>query len=194
LVSGKPWHRQSEWGDIPTWISAVATLGLLIGAIITAIYAVRAFGEQSKEVAILAKQNDRDVAERHRDQGARVYTVVEDNRPRYAHPYGINGSDFPVYGAQLWQAGPGGLSDPGDTVMIPPGGRAMDGRDISYLDALANTVLTFRDAAGAQWIRMPDGNLKEQECGPARQHPRRPRQAALRADRTSLRGRSPRPG
>jgi hypothetical protein len=32
-----------------------------------------------------------------------------------------------------------------------------------YLDALASTVLTFRDAAGARWIRMPDGTLKEQE-------------------------------
>lgn len=97
-----------------------------------------------------------------------MFTGVEDVRPRYAHPYAMNGSGFPVYDAQFWQTGPGGLSDPDDTRMIPPGGLARDSRDISYLDALANTVLTFRDAAGARWIRMPDGILKEQKHETAR--------------------------
>lgn len=50
------------WGDIPTWISAIATIGLLTGAIITARYAIKAFGEQSKEVrhqaSILKIQSD----------------------------------------------------------------------------------------------------------------------------------------
>jgi hypothetical protein len=36
LVSGKPWHLPPAWSDIPRWISAVATIGLLIGAIVTA--------------------------------------------------------------------------------------------------------------------------------------------------------------
>lgn len=168
LVSGEPWHRSAAWGDIPTWISAVATIGLLIGAIITANYAINAFRKQAKEVAILAEQNDRDIADRRQAQAARVYTVVEDRRPGYAHPYARNGSDFPVYDAQFWQAGPGGLSEPGNAVMIPPDGRVVDNRDISYPDALANTVLTFRDAAGARWIRMPDGTLEEQVRDTAR--------------------------
>jgi hypothetical protein len=51
LFFGSPWHLPPAWGDIPTWITALATFGLLIGAIITAIYAIRAFREQSKEVA-----------------------------------------------------------------------------------------------------------------------------------------------
>ena len=169
LVSGKPWHLPPAWGDIPTWISAVATIGLLIGAIVTARYAIKAFRKQAAEVAILAKQNDRDIAERHQAQAARVFTGVEDVRPRYAHPYAKNGSDFPIYDAQFWQARTGDLSDPDDARMIPPGGLAADSRDISYLDALANTVLTFRDAAGARWIRMPDGTIKEQERGTARE-------------------------
>jgi hypothetical protein len=168
LIYDKPWHLPPAWGDIPTWIGAIATVGLLVGAIVTARYAIKAFREQSKEVAILAEQNDRDIAERHRDQAARVFTVVEDARPRYAHPYAKNGSDFPVYDAQFWQADPGGLSDPHDAGMIPPDGHAAESRDVSYLDALANTVLTFRDAAGARWIRMPDGTLKEQERDNAR--------------------------
>ena len=50
LIFGEPWHLPPAWGDIPTWITAVATIGLLIGAVITARCAIRAFGEQSKEV------------------------------------------------------------------------------------------------------------------------------------------------
>lgn len=47
LVSGKPWNLPPAWGDIPTWITAIATVGLLAGAIITAVYAVRAFRDQA---------------------------------------------------------------------------------------------------------------------------------------------------
>jgi hypothetical protein len=43
LIFGKPWHLPPAWGDIPTWISAIATVGLLIGAVITAKYAIKAF-------------------------------------------------------------------------------------------------------------------------------------------------------
>jgi len=157
-ASGSIWAT-----DVPGWITAAGTAILAIFAIVTAIYAIRAFRKQSREVAILAEQNDRDIAEREQAQAARVYTGVEDTRPLWAHPYAKNGSDFPVYDAQLWQAGPGGLSDPDDSRMIPPGGLARDRRDISYLDALDNTVLTFRDAAGARWIRMPDGTIRKQE-------------------------------
>ncbi len=51
LIFGSPWHLPPKWGDIPTWITGIATAALLFGAIITAIYAIRAFREQSKEVA-----------------------------------------------------------------------------------------------------------------------------------------------
>jgi hypothetical protein len=146
-----------------TQLTGVATAALAAFAIITAVYAVLAFRKQSREVAILAAQNDRDIADRRQAQAARVFTGVEDRQPRYAHPYAKNGSDYPVYDAQLWQSGPGGLGNPKDVGMIPPGGLGIDGRDIRYLDAVDNTVLTFRDAAGIRWIRMPDGTLKEQE-------------------------------
>jgi len=51
VIFGSPWHLQPVWGDIPTWISAIATVGLLAGAVVTAIYAIRAFRAQSKEVS-----------------------------------------------------------------------------------------------------------------------------------------------
>jgi Sec-independent protein translocase protein TatA len=62
LIFGSPWHLPPAWGDIPTWITAIATVGLLAGAIVTAIYAIRAFREQAKEVRdqaeILSIQSD----------------------------------------------------------------------------------------------------------------------------------------
>jgi hypothetical protein len=41
----------SIWAtDASAWITAIATAGLLIGAIITAVYAVKAFGKQAQEL------------------------------------------------------------------------------------------------------------------------------------------------
>jgi NADH:ubiquinone oxidoreductase subunit 5 (subunit L)/multisubunit Na+/H+ antiporter MnhA subunit len=51
LIFGSPWHLPPAWGDIPTWITAVATIGLLIGAIVTARYAIKAFRAQSDQLA-----------------------------------------------------------------------------------------------------------------------------------------------
>jgi cell division protein FtsL len=49
----------SIWAvDVPTWITAIATLGLLIGAIITAMFAARAFSKQAEEL-----ENQREVNE-----------------------------------------------------------------------------------------------------------------------------------
>ena len=50
LIFGSPWHLPPAWGDIPTWVTAIATMGLLIGAIITARYAIKAFRKQSEEL------------------------------------------------------------------------------------------------------------------------------------------------
>jgi membrane protein implicated in regulation of membrane protease activity len=50
LIFGSPWHLPPAWGDIPTWITAIATVGLLAGAVVTAVYVIRAFREQSKAV------------------------------------------------------------------------------------------------------------------------------------------------
>jgi hypothetical protein len=57
LISGKPWHLPPAWGDIPTWISAIATIGLLADAIITARYAIKAFRAQSEQLTDQRKIN-----------------------------------------------------------------------------------------------------------------------------------------
>jgi protein-S-isoprenylcysteine O-methyltransferase Ste14 len=51
LIFGSPWHLPPAWGDVPTWIEALATVGLLAGAIITAWYAIKAFRTQSDLLA-----------------------------------------------------------------------------------------------------------------------------------------------
>jgi hypothetical protein len=51
LIFGSPWHLPPAWGDIPTWITGIATTGLLAGAIVTAAYAIRAFRAQSHEIS-----------------------------------------------------------------------------------------------------------------------------------------------
>ena len=55
LIFGSPWHLPPAWGDIPTWITAIATVLLAVFAIVTAYYARRAFLKQSEEVSDQAK-------------------------------------------------------------------------------------------------------------------------------------------
>jgi hypothetical protein len=143
-----------------TQLTAVATTALAGLALAAAILAALAFRKQSREVAILAEQNDRDTGERHRAQAARVFTAVTDRRPQLFGAYAKNGSDFPVYDAQFWRSGPDGPLATKYIGMIPPG-TSSSTSPLSYQAALA-TILTFRDAAGARWIRMPGGTLKEQ--------------------------------
>jgi hypothetical protein len=50
LIFGAPWHLPPAWGDIPTWITGVATAVLAVFAIVTAWYARQAFRKQSQEV------------------------------------------------------------------------------------------------------------------------------------------------
>jgi hypothetical protein len=89
LLSLPPEHAgtsatDSIWAvDVPIWITSIATVGLLAGAIITAVYAARAFSKQAEEVAILADQNrehqqalEHEAAERHREQASRVWVMM----------------------------------------------------------------------------------------------------------------------
>jgi hypothetical protein len=151
-----------------TQLTAVATAALAVLALAAASVAGMALSRQSRELALLTKQNERDIAERRQAQAAQVFTVVGDTRPDYARPYAENGSDYPVYDAQLWIAQPPTIAAVQDIGMIAPGGHAHLDRQIRDPDALAGIILTFRDAAGTRWIRLPDGTLKEQDHWNAR--------------------------
>ena len=68
LIFGSPWHLPPAWGDIPTWITGIATVGLLTGAIITARYAIKAFGKQS---------DSRGPAQNHAEQTAVLASGIQ---------------------------------------------------------------------------------------------------------------------
>ena len=117
VIFGRNW----AWGGVPDWVTAVGTVGLLAGAVFTAVFAVQAFREQSKEVRLLEDQvsDQHDLAlkqvevlglqaeeirasleNRRRDQAARVFTWVEVTshaRGRF-RVHVTNSSDRPVYG------------------------------------------------------------------------------------------------
>jgi hypothetical protein len=66
--------------DLSGEITAIATAVLAVFAIVTAIFAFLAFlafRKQSREVAILAGQNEREIRDRRRDQASRVYIWAE---------------------------------------------------------------------------------------------------------------------
>ena len=42
----------------PTWITTIFTIVLAVGAVVTAIFAITAFGKQSAELSILSAQAD----------------------------------------------------------------------------------------------------------------------------------------
>lgn len=168
LIFGSPWHLPPAWGDIPTWITALATAGLFIGAIITASYAIKAFGKQAEEVAILVEQRDRDNLERRIAQAGRVFIALPRNPGWGTYPPATNGSDLPIFDAQFWYSEPGGVSGPDYLGTIRPGDTVHAGQEYVRDYATARAILAFRDAAGVRWIRMPDGSIEEQSCGTAR--------------------------
>jgi hypothetical protein len=79
-----------------------------------------------------------------------------------------NTSDQPIYGAAFrWHLGSAGHGDPNPEPIgtILPGDTHTSTRDFppgTNLEA-SGAVLSFRDAAGARWMRRPDGGLTEQE-------------------------------
>ena len=117
VIFGRSW----SWGGVPDWVTAVGTVGLLAGAVFTAVFAVQAFREQSREVRLLEDQvNDQralalkqvevlglqaeeiraSLENRRRDQAARVFTWVEVTNHTRGHfrVHVTNSSDRPVYG------------------------------------------------------------------------------------------------
>jgi hypothetical protein len=62
---------------LPTWLTAVFTGVLAVGAIVTAVFAILAFRKQSTEVRILQEQAQRESEQRLRSQASRVFVWQE---------------------------------------------------------------------------------------------------------------------
>jgi hypothetical protein len=146
-----------------TLLSAIATVVLAVFAIVTAGYARRAFIKQSQEIGILLEESERDKAERRMAQAARVFLAADPDAVRLVRPYVKNASDFPVYDARISYTDLDDTADREYLGMIMPSGTRSAAREFSSdLDALDCTSVTFRDAAGVWWTRMPRGELRDE--------------------------------
>lgn len=50
LALGLDYRQRWSWLVIPTWMTSVATLGLFVGAVVTAVYAQKTFASQAEEL------------------------------------------------------------------------------------------------------------------------------------------------
>jgi hypothetical protein len=151
-----------------TQLTAVATVALAVLALAAAIVAGIALRKQSRELATLIEENKQQAEDRRRSQALNVFIGIPPRSNRLVQPAAYNSSSVPVFDAQFWYPGPDRMIGPDDLGMIMPGPVGLNGRQMHYDDALEFATLTFRDAEGARWIRMPDGTLKAQERGTAR--------------------------
>jgi hypothetical protein len=140
---------------LAAWVSAGATVGLLIAAVITAVFALNAYRKQSREVELLQKQFDRDSAERRRAQAAQVFVWVSQDAPDKA--YVKNSSKQPVYDLVVsLPAGNKSLKH-----LMPEANREFPGVGAAASDGTFTVSCTFRDAAGVCWKTTARGILTE---------------------------------
>ena len=133
-----------------TWIAAIATGVLAIGAIVTAIYAIKGYRRQSQQTRILQEQAERDIAQRRRSQASQVLACIEP-RPLRDHAQDLrlaacirNTSNQPVYDIVL------GLEEDmghGKPVLLPNEEMVLPGLGIAFVKGEL-VWATFRDAAG----------------------------------------------
>jgi hypothetical protein len=146
----------------PAWLTALATIGLLVFAVLTALAAFMALAKQSREVGLLALQAERDIEDRARAQAANVFVIVPGpDQQEGSHGLLIvrNNSPAPVYdlalSAPFWPADRGGPECP----VLPPGGGWPMATDAATPDTLV--TLMFTDAAGRRWRTTSRGGLAE---------------------------------
>ena len=107
----------------------------------------------------------REGEQRRRSQATRVFVEMRGSPEEgvVRVPYVRNASDLPIYAVQLWNRDTRlnwdilGAIMPGEQ----SGGHGLARQSSSALK-LSDVILTFGDAAGVNWIRMPDGALSEQ--------------------------------
>jgi hypothetical protein len=157
LIFRWPGNLAPNWGDIPTWLAVIiASIGGWI-----------ALSQLRGQSAVIK----RDAEDRRREQAMSVYIRPIGSGGRAEQPFAANASQYPVFDAQLWftpDGPPDSLGGPDDLGAVLPkesqGTQRQIGKDVIY----DTVILTFRDANGVSWIRMPGGALLEQTKPTAR--------------------------
>ncbi len=149
--------------EAATWIGAIATVGLSIGAGVAAIFAIMAFRKQSEEVRFLQSEAAREIRERRRAQATQVFAWA-DERPM-ANDADMrlaaclrNASQQPIYDIRLGWAetaqGSRGVLLPGEEHVMPGAGAVI-------ADGKVPVWAEFRDCAAVRWRTTSRGELTE---------------------------------
>lgn len=164
-----------SWGDVATWVSAVATLGMLVLAVVVAIVAWKTFGIESQARKREADTHRTVLLEHRERQAVSVSAWVEEssdsNQPMRLMVR--NASESPVYACSVIVFPPDESELECKLVLdvLPPGNEpraiALDypsrgpAPASSRRQGLYRPRMVFTDACGIRWSRSKDGRLSE---------------------------------
>jgi maltose-binding protein MalE len=162
----------ANWGDVPTWLSSIATILALGFAAAAAVVAQRVYRIESKRDKINADARREQEAFLRRTQAALVSAWWgRQDGGQWPDRWGAfvrNASETPVYQASLTTLD---IHDPDvserfELPIVPPGAEpAFHPSGLTVQDgqhtADYRVEITFTDSAGVRWIRDQQGRLSE---------------------------------
>lgn len=161
-----------DWGDFPTWISAMGAVFALVFAAFAVIAARNTFRIESKSHALNTEAQRAHEASLRRAQAATVSAWWEHDRPEQLTISTRNASDVPVYQAHVTVISrrSESIATKLDIPVLPPSDHpspcelpetfAQRFRAGFTTDDL-RVRLTFTDSAGVRWVRDEYGQLGE---------------------------------
>jgi hypothetical protein len=164
------------WGDIPTWVSAVATLIALVFAALAAVAAHRVYRIESERDKLALEERQKQADFQRRAQAALVsaWWGRQNDLVGEGHRWGAfvrNASETPIYQNRVWVTNldQPDHSDSFTLDVLPPTAEprfyASDASGLGHdgdLEALEIRVeMTFTDSGGIRWIRDRQGQLSE---------------------------------
>lgn len=134
-----------DWGDVPTWISAITTLGAFIAAG-TVVYIELRRDKRHREAADRAEQADR-------------VAVWHEAKPR-SRVVILNGSPLPIHTVTVTFIHNGTAVHAAVDGPVPPGEHRIPIPGVIGPNAgTAGMAIWFDDTAGRSWFREADGTL-----------------------------------
>jgi arabinogalactan oligomer / maltooligosaccharide transport system substrate-binding protein len=173
LVLG-PASSAADWGDVPTWLSSIATILAVGFAAAAGVVARRVYRIESERDQVRAEERQQLDAFLRRTQAALVSAWWgwraggDDDRAGRWGAFVRNASETPVYQASLTMLD---IHDPDvserfDLPIVPPGTEPVfhasgllvqDGQRVADY----RVEVAFTDSAGVRWIRDQQGRLSE---------------------------------
>ena len=183
VVAADPDWSQVDWGDVPTWIVALTTLGVLIAA---GVLLRGEVGRDHRVLAADAERRDKEAAaeEERREREASSHQADHvaawcgqaDNQTRDHKLFFGNGSALPVYDVVVTWVLPDGATLPQEPYALMGPGRTVDAIPSDVLEARTERFpdlnswefagklkvgIRFRDTAGRVWERDAKGVLSQ---------------------------------